>query len=74
MVTVGLSGWLPSMADPLRDGRTLLAVEHRALMTFARANGMSEERLREGVFEMGATRLKSMTAGDSRWDFSRGVE
>ncbi len=51
-VTIGFSGRSPSMADQLRDGRTLLAEEHRALMTFARASGMSVERLQEGVFEI----------------------
>ena len=47
------------------DGRTLLASEHEALMTFARANGISEERLWKGVSEISP--CGRVTVGNFVW-------
>ena len=46
------------------DGRTLLAVEHEALMTFARANGLCERTLWRGVI---TGRSGRVTVGEFFW-------
>ena len=46
------------------DGRTLLAVEHEALMTFARANGLCERTLWRGIL---TGRSGRVTVGEFVW-------
>ena len=66
-----LAGRLDQIIDAHRevllpDGRTLLATERKALVTFARANGRRAQSFGAGS--------KLVTTGESQRQISRGVE